>query len=81
MVISHELRTPVTAIRGHVDALREGLAEDTEARDASLAVIRAQTNRLARLVGDLLDLARMEADQFTLEDDEVELWLEIPRSA
>ena len=73
MVVSHELRTPVTAIRGHVDALREGLAEDTEARDASLAVIRAQTDRLARLVGDLLDLARMEADQFTLEDDEVEV--------
>ncbi len=73
MVVSHELRTPVTAIRGHVDALREGLAEDAEARDASLAVIRAETDRLARLVGDVLDLARMEADQFTLEHDEVEV--------
>jgi signal transduction histidine kinase len=73
MVISHELRTPVTAIRGHVDALREGLAEDPEARDASLAVIRAETDRLARLVRDVLDLARMEADQFTLEEHEVEL--------
>jgi signal transduction histidine kinase len=73
MVVSHELRTPVTAIRGHVDALREGLAEDAEARDASLAVIRAETDRLARLVRDVLDLARMEADQFTLEQDEVEL--------
>lgn len=73
MVISHELRTPVTAIRGHVDALREGLAEDAEAREASLAVIRAETDRLARLVRDVLDLARMEADQFTLEEDEVEL--------
>jgi signal transduction histidine kinase len=73
MVISHELRTPVTAIRGHVDALREGLAEDAEARDASLEVIRAEADRLARLVRDVLDLARMEADQFTLEEDEVEL--------
>jgi two-component system OmpR family sensor kinase len=73
MVVSHELRTPVTAIRGHVDALREGLAEDAEAREASLAVIRAETDRLARLVGDLLDLARMEADQFTLEEDEVDV--------
>lgn len=73
MVISHELRTPVTAIRGHVDALREGLAEDAEARDASLAVIRAETDRIARLVRDVLDLARMEADQFTLEEEEVEL--------
>jgi signal transduction histidine kinase len=73
MVVSHELRTPVTAIRGHVDALREGLAEDAEARDASLAVIRAETDRLARLVRDVLDLARMEAHQFTLEEQEVEL--------
>jgi signal transduction histidine kinase len=63
----------VTAIRGHVDALREGLAEDAEARDASLAVIRAETDRLARLVRDVLDLARMEAHQFTLEEEEVEL--------
>jgi two-component system OmpR family sensor kinase len=73
MVVSHELRTPVTAIRGHVDALREGLAEDAEARDDSLAVIRAETDRLARLVRDVLDLARMEAHQFTLEEEEVEL--------
>jgi two-component system OmpR family sensor kinase len=73
MVVSHELRTPVTAIRGHVDALREGLAEDAEAREASLAVIRAETDRLARLVRDVLDLARMEAHQFTLEEEEVEL--------
>jgi signal transduction histidine kinase len=63
----------VTAIRGHVDALREGLAEDAEAREESLAVIRAETDRLARLVRDVLDLARMEADQFTLEEEEVEL--------
>ena len=75
MIVSHELRTPITAIRGHVDALSEGLAEDAEARDASLAVIRAETDRLARLVRDVLDLARMEADQFTLEKDEVELRL------
>jgi signal transduction histidine kinase len=73
MVVSHELRTPVTAIRGHVEALREGLAEDPEAREASLDVIRAETDRLARLVRDVLDLARMEADQFTLEEQEVEL--------
>jgi signal transduction histidine kinase len=73
MIVSHELRTPITAIRGHVDALNEGLAEDADAREASLAVIRAETDRLARLVRDVLDLARMEADQFTLEKDEVEL--------
>lgn len=73
MVVSHELRTPVTAIRGHVEALREGLAEDADAREASLEVIRAESERLGRLVGDVLDLARLDAHQFTLEQDEVEL--------
>ena len=73
MTVSHELRTPLTAIRGHVDALREGLVEDPEARDASLAVIRTETDRLARLVGDLLDLAKLNANRFTLVEEEVDL--------
>jgi signal transduction histidine kinase len=73
MTVSHELRTPITAIRGHVDALREGLAEDPEATNASLEVISAETSRLARLVQDLLDLARLQTHQFRLEQEEVEL--------
>jgi signal transduction histidine kinase len=71
--VSHELRTPLTAIRGHVAALREDVAADPEAREASLEVIQAATERLARLVGDLVDLARLEAHSFTLEEEEVEL--------
>jgi signal transduction histidine kinase len=71
--VSHELRTPLTAIRGHVSALRDGVADDREVREASLEVIQAATDRLARLVGDLVDLARLEAHSFTLEEEEVEL--------
>jgi signal transduction histidine kinase len=71
--VSHELRTPLTAIRGHVAALQEGLADDPDARDASLEVIQDATDRLARLVGDLVDLARLEADSFTLDEEEVAL--------
>jgi len=73
MSVSHELRTPLTAIRGHVDALREGLAENADARAASLEVIRAETDRLARLVGDVLDLAKLDAHRFTLMEEEVDL--------
>ncbi|MBD0290604.1 MAG: HAMP domain-containing histidine kinase [Thermoleophilia bacterium] len=73
MSVSHELRTPLTAIRGHADALSEGLAADPEARQASLEVIRAESERLSRLVGDLLDLAKLDAHRFALAEDEVDL--------
>jgi signal transduction histidine kinase len=73
MTVSHELRTPLTAIRGHVDALREGLAEDADVREASLEVIRTETDRLSRLVNDVLDLARLDANRFTLVEEEVDL--------
>jgi two-component system, OmpR family, sensor kinase len=73
MSVSHELRTPLTAIRGHVDALREGVAEDPEARAASLEVIAREGARLERLVGDVLDLAKLEAHRFTVHSEEVDM--------
>ena len=73
MSVSHELRTPLTAIRGHVDALREGVARDPEARAASLEVVSQEADRLERLVGDLLDLARLEAHRFAVRREEVDM--------
>jgi signal transduction histidine kinase len=73
MSVSHELRTPLTAIRGHVDALREGVADDPGLRAASLDVIAAEASRLDRLVGDILDLAKLEANRFTLLQEEVDM--------
>jgi two-component system sensor histidine kinase BaeS len=73
MSVSHELRTPLTAIRGHVEALREGVVTDEEMRTASLAVIAEETERLERLVGDVLDLAKLGAHRFTVLREEVEM--------
>jgi signal transduction histidine kinase len=73
MSVSHELRTPLTAIRGHVEALREGLAADPAVRAASLDMIANETARLERLVGDVLDLAKLEAHRFTLLSEEVDM--------
>jgi two-component system sensor histidine kinase BaeS len=73
MSVSHELRTPLTAIRGHVEALREGVAADPEVRAASLDMIASETMRLERLVGDVLDLAKLEAQRFTLLSEEVDM--------
>jgi signal transduction histidine kinase len=73
MSVSHELRTPLTAIRGHVEALREGIVTDPEQVGASLDVIAAEADRLERLVGDVLDLAKLQAHRFTVRHEEVDM--------
>jgi two-component system, OmpR family, sensor kinase len=73
MTVSHELRTPLTAIRGHVDALREGVADDPNVRAASLEMIASESARLERLVGDVLDLAKLDAHRFTVLQEEVDM--------
>jgi two-component system sensor histidine kinase BaeS len=73
MSVSHELRTPLTAIKGHVDALRDGLIEEPELVHASLDVVAAEAVRLERLVGDVLDLAKLNAHRFTVRAEEVDM--------
>ena len=64
MSISHDLRTPLTSIRGYGEAIVDGTADD---RSRAAEVIVSEAIRLERLVGDLLDLARLDAREFTLE--------------
>jgi signal transduction histidine kinase len=73
MSVTHELRTPLTAIRGHVEALREGIVTDPDQVSTSLEVIAAETDRLERLVGDVLDLAKLQAHRFTVRHEEVDM--------
>jgi two-component system, OmpR family, sensor kinase len=73
MSVSHELRTPLTAIRGHVAALREGVIDDAAMQEASLGVIGEEAMRLERLVGDVLDLAKLDAHRFTVLQEEVDM--------
>lgn len=64
--ISHELRTPLTAIRGYAEGLADGTFHGDSAMHAG-AVLQTETARLHRFVDDLLELARLEADDFTLD--------------
>lgn len=73
MSVSHELRTPLTAIRGHVAALREGVVTDPELAEESLTVVAEEAERLGRLVGDVLDLAKLDAHRFTVLTEEVDM--------
>ena len=73
MSVSHELRTPLTAIRGHVEAIREGVVSEPDQVRVSLDIVAAETDRLERLVGDVLDLAKLQAHRFTVRREEVDL--------
>ena len=73
MSVSHELRTPLTAIRGHVSALLEGVVDDPELEQASLEIVEAEATRLERLVGDILDLAKLDTHRFTVLREEVDM--------
>jgi two-component system OmpR family sensor kinase len=61
--VSHDLRTPLTSIRGYAEALAERKARPGQAA----AVILSEARRLERLVGDLLELAKLDARRFSLD--------------
>jgi signal transduction histidine kinase len=62
--VSHDLRTPLTSIRGFAEAIADGAATD---HAQAATVISSEARRLERLVRDLLDLARIDARQFSLD--------------
>lgn len=61
--VSHELRTPLTALMGFVETLRGAAKDDPVARDRFLAIMEREAGRMNRLVGDLLSLSRVEAEE------------------
>ena len=71
--ISHDLRTPVTSIRGFVEALRDGMIKDEAERAHTLNIIHEESERLSRLVDDLFYLARLEAGEASFEMREVDV--------
>lgn len=65
--VSHELKTPLTSIKGFVETLLEGAIDDKENRREFLAIIRDHADRLNSLVNDLLELSHLESRQIELE--------------
>ena len=73
MSISHDLRTPLTSIRGYAEAVAEGAADDEESRRRAATIIEAEARRLERLVADLLELARLDAREWVLHPGPVDV--------
>jgi two-component system sensor histidine kinase BaeS len=71
--VSHELRTPLTAIKGMVETLRDGAVDDPEVRDRFLGTVEGETDRLIRLVRDLLLLSRADSQALNLQRQRVDL--------
>lgn len=68
--VSHDLRTPLTSIRGYAEAIADGATTDPA---TAASIILAESRRLERLVQDLLDLAKLDARRFTFHISQVDL--------
>ena len=71
--VSHELRTPLTSIKGFAETLLGGAMRDEETCRHFLEIIDKESNRLVKLVDDLLDLSRLESKRISLELGQVDV--------
>jgi two-component system phosphate regulon sensor histidine kinase PhoR len=68
--VSHELKTPLTSIKGFVETLLSGALEDKENNRKFLEIIQAHADRLDRLVNDLLSLSHLESKEMAIDKSE-----------
>ena len=70
--VSHELRSPITSIKGFAEGMAEGVIPEEE-HPKYLRLVAEESNRLSRLVGDLLQLSRLEREDATLEKTDFDM--------
>ena len=71
--VSHELKTPLSSIRGYAEMIAEGEADSLESCRKYCRIIQEQTDRLNRLIGDVLNFSRLESGQVDLQLDPFDL--------
>jgi two-component system sensor histidine kinase BaeS len=72
--VSHELMTPLTAMRGYIETLAMSeLQLDSPTRERYLQIVTEETHRLERIIGDLLDLARLEGGGTSMRRERVDV--------
>lgn len=77
IMVSHEVRTPLTSIQGFAEALRDGVVRDDGQRQRFYEIIAAESARLSRLTTELFDVAKLEAGQAEIQFQPVDIegWL------
>ena len=71
--VSHELRSPLTALMGFIETLQTSAREDVEARERFLGIMRSEADRMQRLIDGLLSLSRVEAEEHRAPRDALDL--------
>lgn len=71
--VAHELRSPVASLHAMTGALCDGMADEPERRTRALAAMATATDRLSRLVADLMDLARLDLHELPLQRQTLDL--------
>ncbi|MCP4359791.1 MAG: HAMP domain-containing protein [Chloroflexi bacterium] len=71
--VSHDLRTPITSIRGWSQALLDGTAVSPQDQQQAAGIINNESERMERMVADLLDLARIESGQLMLQRESLDM--------
>lgn len=71
--VSHDLKTPITSIRGWSQALLDGTAVTTQDQQHAASIIHSESERMERMVEELLDLARIESGQIQLKKERLDL--------
>jgi signal transduction histidine kinase len=71
--ISHDLRTPLTMIKGYTEMMEEVSADDEEKRSKHLAIIKEETARLEELVGEILDLSVLQSGNESINPQNINL--------
>jgi signal transduction histidine kinase len=71
--ISHELKTPLTSIRGFSEAMLDGTLDDAEGYRRAARIVNVESARVLRLVEELLDLSRIESGQLRMRQETVDL--------
>lgn len=72
--VSHELRTPLTTMKSYIEALSDGAWQDKEIAPKFLDVAQNETERMIRMVNDLLQLSKFDADEYVLHKERVEFY-------
>jgi two-component system phosphate regulon sensor histidine kinase PhoR len=73
--VSHELKTPITSIKGFTETLLDGAMENKETLEAFLSIILKESNRLQTLILDLLELSKIEQHGFKLNLQKIDLYI------